>query len=73
MGVASGFRTKDYAKLRFCVDHRRFNFSMIEDTYPLQRIDDCIDSLGATSVFYTLDANCGYWKVRIDMGDRNKT
>jgi len=36
-------------------------------------MDDCIDSLGDAQIFTTLDANCGYWQLRIDPADRDKT
>jgi hypothetical protein len=41
--------------LRFCVDYRRLNALTIRDSYPLQRSDECIDSLGDACVFTTLD------------------
>jgi len=31
---------------RFCVDYRRLNDVTVKDTYPLPRMDDCIDFLG---------------------------
>eukprot|EP00170_Pyropia_yezoensis_P005150 contig_21047_g5164 len=31
---------------RFCVDYRRLNDLTVRDTYPLPRMDDCIDFLG---------------------------
>ena len=32
--------------LRFCVDYRQLNERTVKDTYPLPRIDDCLDTLG---------------------------
>ena len=46
--------------LRFCVDSRRLNALEIPDTYPLPRLEDCIDSLGKARLFTTLVAQWGY-------------
>jgi len=58
---------------RFCVDYRRLNAVTIRDSYPLPRMDDCIDSLGSAVVFTTLDANCGYWQLPIREKDQELT
>jgi len=59
--------------LRFCVDYRLLNEFFKRDSYPLPRMDECIDSLGEAKVFSTLDCNAGYWQVLIADGDREKT
>ena len=58
---------------RFCIDYRRLNALTIRDSYPIPRMDECIDSLGEATVFTTLDANSGYWQVEIAPEDRDKT
>lgn len=58
---------------RFCVDYRRPNLLTVKDSYPLPRMDDCIDSLGSAKYFTLLDANCGYWQINIRPEDRVKT
>ena len=58
---------------RFCVDYRRLNAVTVRDSYPLPRMDDCIDSLGNAVVFTTLDANCGYWQLPIRKEDQELT
>lgn len=63
-----GFRPRKHRKLHFGVDNRSLNLSILVDTYPLTRLDDCIDSLGVGSVFSALDANCFYCKSTIDAG-----
>ena len=45
----------------------------MRDSYPLPRMDECIDSLGDATVFTTLDCNSGYLQVEIAEEDRNKT
>jgi len=59
--------------LRFCVDYRLLNVVTKKDTYPLPRMDECIDSLGEATIFSTLDCNAGYWQVAIAPEDRDKT
>lgn len=41
-------------------------------SYPVPRIDECIDSLGVTTIFSTLDGNSKYWQVEIAEEDRHK-
>ena len=67
------FAPKKDGTLRFCVDYRKLNAAIIADTYPLPRIDDCLDSLGDETIFTTLDANSGYWQVPVAPEDRDKT
>ena len=67
------FVPKKDGSLRFCVDYRRLNAVTVRDTYPLPRMDECIDSLGEATVFSTLDANWGYWQMPIANRDRDKT
>ena len=52
---------KNGGGLRFCVDYRRLNMKTMTDSYPLQRMDDCIDSLGTlpSSVRWTATAGTG--------------
>ena len=58
---------------RFCVDYRKLNAVTVRDSYPLPRMDECIDSLGDARVFTTLDALSGYWQIDIADEDRDKT
>ena len=64
---------KSDGSLRFCVDYRRLNASTIRDSYPLPRMDECIDSLGDATIFTTLDCNSGYWQIPVAPEDREKT
>ena len=40
---------------------------------PLLCMDECIDSLGDSTVFIALDCNSRYWQVEIVEQDRDKT
>ena len=48
---------------RFCTDFRKVNTVTKSDTYPLPRIDDCIDKLGQVKFVSTYDLLKGYWQV----------
>ena len=54
------FTPKKDSMIRFCIDYRKLNFMKIKDSYPIPRMDECIDTLGNASVFTTLDAYSGY-------------
>ncbi|CAN8076123.1 unnamed protein product [Agarophyton chilense] len=64
---------KPDGSLRFFIDYRKLNAVTVRDTYPLPRMDECIDSLGEANVFTTLDANSGYWQVPVAEDDQDKT
>ena len=64
---------KKDGSLRFCVDHRKLNDLTVKDSYPLRRMDECLNTLGNAKVFTTLDANSGYWQVPVAEEDRPKT
>ena len=64
---------KPDGSLRFCIDYRKRNALTVKDTYPLPRMDECLDSLGDAVVFSTLDCNSGYWQIPIAEEDRDKT
>jgi hypothetical protein len=64
---------KPDGSLRFCVDYRKLNDITVPDTYPLPRMDECIDSQVEAAIFTTLDCNSGYWQIPVDPTDRDKT
>ena len=58
---------------RMCIDYRALNHKTIRNTYPLPRIQDCLDRLGKAKHCTTLDLTSGYWQVRIAEKDIQKT
>ena len=65
-------RKKD-GTMRFCVDYRKLNSVTVKLSYPLPRIDTCLESLGGAQYFSTLDLRSGYWQTEIAEEDRDKT
>lgn len=67
------FGSKKDGYLSFCVDYRRLNSVTVPDSYPVPRMDDCIDLFGDTLVFSTFHPNRRFWKVAIDDKHHDKT
>ena len=65
--------TKKDGSIRFCVDYRKLNEITLKDSYPLPRIDDCLDTLQGTKWFSTFDLASGYWQMGVHPDDRPKT
>lgn len=59
-------------KVRIFIDYCRLNITTVIDTYPLPQLDYFIDILGYTSLFSTLDANCGYSQIPVAEGNKYK-
>ena len=58
---------------RFWVDYRKVNEVTVKDSYPLPRIDNCLDALAGCRWFSTLDLCSGYWQVAMSKEDKPKT
>ncbi|XP_028835757.1 uncharacterized protein LOC114790140 isoform X1 [Denticeps clupeoides] len=48
---------------RFCTDYRKVNAVPKPDSFPLPRMEDCVDKVGAARVVTKLDLLRGYWQV----------
>ena len=64
--------TKKDVSVRFCINFRKVNSVTRKDAYPLPRIIDCLDTLGGSEWFCTLDLASGYWQVPMKQEDRPK-
>jgi transposase InsO family protein len=64
---------KKDGSLRFCIDYRKLNNQTRKDSYPLPRIDACLDALSGAGWFSTLDLRSGYHQVMMNPGDSDKT
>ncbi|GMF46675.1 unnamed protein product [Phytophthora fragariaefolia] len=65
-------KNKD-GEVRFCVDYRALNKVTKKYVYPLPRIDETLEALGAAQLFTTLDLRYGYWQIGVAPADRDKT
>lgn len=48
---------------RFCTDYRKVNNLSVPDSFPLPRIEDCIDRVGTARYVTKIDLLKGYWQV----------
>lgn len=60
-------------KWRIVIDFRKLNDQTINDVYPLPNISEILDQLGKANYFSTIDLADGYYQVKIDESDRQKT
>ena len=56
---------------RFCTDYRKVNQVTKSDSYPIPRIDDCIDRVGDATYVTKIDLLKGFWQVGLT--ERAKT
>lgn len=54
---------KSDGTVRFCADFRKVNSGTKPDSFPLPRINDCIDVVGAARFVSKFDLLKGYWQV----------
>ena len=65
-------RKKD-GSIRLCCDYRTLNSYMVRDSFPLARMEECIDALSGAKFFSTLDLASGYHQVKMAPEDQEKT
>ena len=51
--------------LRLCIDYRQLNKVMIQNRYPLPRIDDLFDQLRGARVYSKIDLRTSYHQLRV--------
>lgn len=54
-------------------DDMKINAITVDDSCPIPRQDEGINSLGHALAFFTLDYNCSNWQVEMDDANRDKT
>lgn len=47
----------------FCTDYKKVNNVTKADSYPVPRVDDCIDNIGGANYVTKIDVLKGYWQV----------
>ena len=64
---------KSSGKVRICVDLSELNKSVKRETFPLPHIEDTLSSLAGSQYFSKMDANSGFWQVRLEEESREYT
>lgn len=64
---------KKDGSLRICIDFRKLNSISEFDAYPMPRIDDLLEKIGAAKYIGTLDLCKGYWQVLLERSSRTYT
>lgn len=59
--------------LRFCVSYCSLNYVTRRDLYPIPRLNQSIDLLCTATDFLTLDASKGYWQIKVEADNKEKT
>lgn len=54
---------KPDVRVRFCTDNRKVNAGTKTDSFPIPRIDDCIDKIGQAKYVTKCDLLKDYWEV----------
>ena len=65
-------RKKD-GGLRFCINFSHLNMHMKEDSYPLPRIQDALESLVGAGQFSCLDLKLGFWQMKMEEASKQYT
>ena len=60
-------------KKRFCIDFRGVNKITHKDTFPLPVINEVLSSLGNAKYFSSMDLMAGYWQIKMNEEDIEKT
>mgnify|MGYP001546096517 CR=1 FL=1 len=58
---------------RFCIDYRALNQITRSDSYPIPRIDDCLDALAGNEWFSTADLQSGFHQVPLAEDSKQKS
>ena len=64
---------KSTGQWRMCVDYSNFNRACPNDSFPLPRIDQLVDSTSGFEMLSFMDAYAGYNHIKMDPGDEEHT
>ena len=59
--------------VHFCVDYRKLNLVSKFDAYPMPRVEEVLDNVGAAKYISTLDLAKGCWQIPMARDSREKT
>jgi hypothetical protein len=54
---------KSNGTYRMCTDYRKINAATKTDSFPIPRIDDCVDKVGKAKYITKFDLLKGFWQV----------
>ena len=54
---------KKSGAVHICVDLKRLNQSVMQEVYPLPKVDKTLAQLSGATVFSCLDANSSFWQI----------
>ena len=64
---------KANGEIRLCLDVRAVNARSKHDSYPLPRVDTCLESMNGSKYYSTLDLANGFLQIEVEPEDRCKT
>lgn len=64
---------KPDGSLRLAIDYRKLNAVTLKDSYPLPRIQDCVDCLSGANFYSFLNCSSGFHQVEMNPDDLDKT
>lgn len=53
-------------KIRICIDPQDLNEAIKREHYPLRTVEEVVSSMPKAKVFSVLDANHGFWQIKLD-------
>ena len=56
---------KSRGDVRICVDLRHLNQSVMHEVHPLPKVEETLAQLTGAKLFSKLDANSGFWQIRL--------
>ena len=64
---------KKNGKIRVCIDFTKLNQAVMREFHPLPTTEEVLSELGSSCKFSKLDANCGYWQMKLSQDSQELT
>lgn len=59
------FNINSDGSIQICIEYRKLNSVTKKNAFPLQRIDEALQTLAHAKYFSTLDLASGYWQEKM--------